>query len=123
MKWNDTVASGCRYGEIASALFQGSEVIWEDSYDDYQGHAKVLVEMRDHYGNGHGVFVHYEWTYGSCSGCDYWEDQGLSNAEILRDMSREAIWLQTRDEADAYIQQLNRPDMIAAWEKHCDGLQ
>ena len=39
MKWSDTTASKCRYGEIAGEIWGGWDVIWECSSDDYQGHA------------------------------------------------------------------------------------
>lgn len=80
MKWEATVASRCRYGDVAGRIFGEAEIIWEHSEDDYQGSANVLARLP----NGH--FAHYEWTYGSCSGCDEWESRGLTDDEIERDM-------------------------------------
>ncbi len=87
MKWDDTIASTCRYGEIAGRIFGAGEVIWEDSECGYQGHANVLVKMPD------GSYIHYEWTYGSCSGCDYWEAAGLTDDAVEAEMRREMTTL------------------------------
>lgn len=74
--WSATIASKCRYGDIIGAIFAESEVIWEHSENDYQGFAAVLVSMPD------GTFIHYTWSYGSCSGCDEWEARELSEDQI-----------------------------------------
>jgi hypothetical protein len=34
-RWYNTIASECRYGDIASHIFQDAEIIWENSSDDY----------------------------------------------------------------------------------------
>lgn len=80
MKWSDTVASRCRYGEDATEIFGDADIIAEASVEDWQGHANVLAAMPD------GTFAHYEWTYGSCSGCDEWEDRNLDHGAIVAEM-------------------------------------
>ncbi len=80
MDWNATVASTCRYGDVAGRIFKDAEIIWEDSESNYQGHANVLAFMPDK------TFVHYTWTYGSCSGCDEWESRGLSDEQVEAEM-------------------------------------
>lgn len=80
MRWEKTVASGCRYGEVAERIFGNAEIIWENSENDYQGFANVLAHMPD------GTFVHYEWTYGSCSGCDEWEARELDEDQVEEEM-------------------------------------
>ena len=97
MKWTDTVASNCRYGSIAERLFKDAEIIWEDSDDDYQGYATVLAQMAD------GRFCLYDWTYGSCSGCDEWEDRGLSDDEIEIEMCRAAAFFSTVEQVQRYF--------------------
>lgn len=84
MKLLDSVAAGCRYGDCAVEAFgPDSEVIWEDSSRDYQS-ACILIRTPA------GEYIHYEWTYGSCSGCDGWESAGLEGAQIVAEMKREA---------------------------------
>ena len=97
MKWEETIASECRYGDVAERLFGKSEVIWENSENDYQGHANVFVALPS------GRFAHYEWTYGSCSGCDEWEDRCLSNDQIEEIMRDETVWFDTIEVARKYL--------------------
>jgi hypothetical protein len=85
MRWQDTVASRCRYGENAGRIWGDWEIIWEESMDDYQGYAKFLAKKDKKY-------CFYEWSYGSCSGCDAWEDRGLNDAQIEDEMREEAMW-------------------------------
>jgi hypothetical protein len=98
MKWNDSVASRCRYGDWLAPLFDAGEVIWEHAEADYQGFANVLVAMPD------GSFVHYEWTYGSCSGCDEWEARGLSEEQVRDEAKRVMAVLNNEDHLQAYLQ-------------------
>jgi len=67
MEWKETVASQCRWSEYAEKNWADWNFIWEDSEADYQGHASFLA-TKD------GKFVYVSWNYGSCSGCDSWED-------------------------------------------------
>jgi hypothetical protein len=97
MRWEDTIASGCRYGDVLAPLFEGGDVIWEFSTANYQGFANVLVAMPD------GRFIHYEWTYGSCSGCDEWENRGLSDEQICEEAIKVMAVLKTRDILKRYL--------------------
>lgn len=73
---NETIAAKCRYGDNACEAFKDSLIIFEESLDDWQGYANILGVLPD------GRYFHYEWSYGSCSGCDEWEAQGYSSEEI-----------------------------------------
>jgi len=85
MKWNETIASECRYGDIAGTIWKDWEIVWEDSENDYQGHASFIA-TKD------GKWSLYEWWYGSCSGCDGWEADGKNEEEIAADMRKDAMW-------------------------------
>lgn len=97
MVWKDTVASRCRYGDDAEELFGAGDVIWESSEDDYQGFANVFVSLPD------GRFAHYEWSYGSCSGCDEWESRELNHDAIVGEMRDAAAWLPDIEAAKRYL--------------------
>lgn len=84
MKWRETEASRCRYGEVAGEIWGDADVIWEDSEADYQGHATILAKTPD------GRWWFYEWWYGSCSGCDTWEAADLTDDQIREEMERSA---------------------------------
>lgn len=104
MRWSETVASTCRYGDEAGVLFGESEIIWEHSESDYQGFANVLARLSD------GTFIHYEWSYGSCSGCDEWESRGLSSEEIVDEMRSAAAVFESEDVLRRYLR-IEDPDV------------
>jgi hypothetical protein len=97
--WNETIASGCRYGKIAGRIWGDWEIIWEDSEADYQGHASILARKD-------GKYSFYEWWYGSCSGCDGWEAQNASDADIEKEMRETAIWFDNLDELRKWAEML-----------------
>lgn len=96
MKWDKTVASKCRYGEVAEEIWGTWDIIWEDSESDYQGHASFLAEKD-------GKYCFYEWWYGSCSGCDGWEADGKSDDEIEQEMRDTALWLDDIDQLKVWF--------------------
>ena len=82
MKYQDTIAATCRYGDCLGEILKDADIVWEDSLADYQGSVDILASMPD------GTFVHYEYSYGSCSGCDDWEARSLSDSQIVEEMRR-----------------------------------
>jgi hypothetical protein len=97
MKYSETIASTCRYGDVAERIFGEAEILWEHSEDDWSGNANLFAKMPD------GQFCHYEWTYGSCCGCDDWEDRGLSDDAVEAEMRRSAAWLKDLETARRYL--------------------
>ena len=87
MRYDETIASKCRYGDVAQRIFGEDEIIWEDSEEGYTGSASLLVKRQD------GSFAHYEWSYGSCSGCDDWEMRELTDDQIEAEMRAQTAWL------------------------------
>ena len=108
MKWEETVASKCRYGDVAEAIFGNCEIIWECSEADYQGSANVLAKTPD------GKFIHYEWTYGSCSGCDEWEDRELSYEQIEAEMRQHMAVLKDEETLLRYLKLEDDPKIPTA---------
>jgi hypothetical protein len=80
---NTTVAK-CRYGNLCCDLWNTWQVLWFEAESDYQGWAKFLLIKN-------GEFIFYEYTYGSCSGCDTWEDKSLSPEQIQDEMKKTAM--------------------------------
>ena len=66
-KFKDSEASRCRWSEYAAELVGDWDVIWDGSTADYQGKVRVLSHKE-------GKFAYLEYEYGSCSGCDGWEE-------------------------------------------------
>ena len=102
-KWNETIASQCRYGDIAGKVWGNWTIIWEDSEEDYQGHASILAKKGNKY-------CFYEWWYGSCSGCDGWEADGLSDTAIETEMRNTALWLDSKQELKKWLNMLTGKD-------------
>jgi hypothetical protein len=87
MKWNETIASECRYGHIAGKIFGNADIIWEDSESGWQGHAKILAAMPDN------TFALYYWSYGSCSFCDSWERAEFTGEQIQEEMRKDTSYM------------------------------
>lgn len=100
MKWSETVASTCRYGDVAEKIWGDWEILWEDSEADYQGHASFVAEKD-------GKYCFYEYYYGSCSGCDGWESDGKSDEVIEAEMRDTALWIDSKDDLKIWLEQLS----------------
>lgn len=98
--WSETTASNCKWGNCAKKAFLEPLVLWEHSVDDYQGHANFL-------GWTGAALVHYRWDYGSCSGCDPWEDEYDSDpghSKLVERMRADAQYFDDIEEFRKYVQ-------------------
>lgn len=102
MRWNDTEASRCRYGDVAQNIWGDCEILWEDSDVSYSGYAHILAKHED------GRYSFYEWTYGSCASCDSWENAGFSIGDIEKEMRHSSIWFESREELSDWLKLLKR---------------
>lgn len=93
-KFQDTKAHECRWSELFEELIGDWLVIWEESEVDYQGHARVMA-FKD------GRLCYAEWFYGSCSGCDPWED--MPHQEALVEASRDVMFFKDATAAWTWI--------------------
>jgi hypothetical protein len=97
MQFKDTEASKCRWSEFAEENWGDWDVIWERAEVDYQGEAEVLF-FKD------GKFAYIEWFYGSCSGCDPWEDMGTAVAK--KDFDSHALYFNSINELNEWLSQI-----------------
>lgn len=68
-----------RYSELLEEVLEElgvDKVLREDFEDDWQGYVDVDVLLND------GRIYSYKYWYGSCSGCDDWESDGLPDDNI-----------------------------------------
>jgi hypothetical protein len=65
------------HDEQMKGLFKDSEVIGHWNENDYQGMVATCVKLNDN------RFVIYNDYYGSCSGCDAWEDANDEDVKKL----------------------------------------
>lgn len=103
MKFDQTTASQCRYGDILGRVFGDWDILWEDSEADYQGHATILAKKGRRY-------AFYEYWYGSCSGCDGWESDGKGDDAIEKEMRESALYLDSKKELKDWLARLERPN-------------
>ena len=99
-----------RYADILKSVLDNLGAVEElrvNFEDDYQGFVDVDVLLSDD-----RVFS-YMYNYGSCSGCDEWEDRGLSDSEIEEEMLSEAAIFDTREEYQKWRDTIKKPD--SAW--------
>ena len=68
MNLKDTIAGRCRWSEVAVALFGDWNVFFARGVDGYSGFCEIAAEKA-------GRFIFGGWSYGSCPGCDAWEDE------------------------------------------------
>lgn len=66
-KFEDSEVNYCRWSEYVREHLGEWMVLWDNSYADYQGTAEILATHE-------GRFAYVKYSYGSCSGCDGWED-------------------------------------------------
>jgi hypothetical protein len=101
MKWSETLASTIRWAEAVNDIlhFDTMEIVWEEGEQGYSGYANV-VAYKD------GVVYHYEWSYGSCSGCDAWED----NEHKIEYEVNKTVSKLYKDTYEAYFK--HRPEVI-----------
>lgn len=88
MKFEETITSKCRYATLLLDVFNfidnDFDVLWENSKFEYQGHVKILIETK----NKNVKWIYYEYSYGSCIGCDTWQSAGMTYNEIKSEMKR-----------------------------------
>jgi hypothetical protein len=77
----------CRYSEILDKLLEhmgAVKVLRLESDCSYQGSVDTDVLLSN------GRIFSYQYSYGSCSGCDTWEAKGYSDEQIMEDMKQGA---------------------------------
>jgi hypothetical protein len=111
-----TCVAGVRWAEEVMASLPDGEVLFSRGKSDYQGSGCLVARLDD------GRWAQYEWNYGSCSGCDRWEDAGgyddeedrqkKLNEVISADVNREAAFMDAETMGDFLVGCLAKK---AAW--------
>ncbi len=81
--------SGCRYGDnLFNVLcrLNTKEIMRSNYENDYEGFVDVDALLDD------GRVFSYNYSYGSCGGCDEWESRELTDAEVENTMMQEATY-------------------------------
>lgn len=86
--------TACRYGDIVQTLFGTLDVVFDKSVADYQGEVCVLFKG--------DKYAYVQFYYGSCSGCDEWEDRKLTDAQIADEIMKLTMWFDSLAELEQY---------------------
>jgi hypothetical protein len=108
MRWEQSTASQCRWSEYAEELFYDWNIIWDNSYADYQGTGEFVAEKD-------GKFAYVTWTYGSCSGCDAWED--MPEDEVRKDFKNGVEYFNDIHELERWASFVQNKMLIDALEE------
>jgi hypothetical protein len=84
-----------RYSDILEEVVNNLnpvELLRKNYESDYQGFVDIDVLLEN------GRVFSYNYSYGSCSGCDEWEDRSYSDAEIAEEMREHAVLFENIDE-------------------------
>ena len=85
----DAILESCRYcDELGTALkeVRASKLLFLSYTSDYQGSVDVSALLED------GRVFSYEYSYGSCSGCDSWEAEELTYDAIVQEMVKNGTY-------------------------------
>ena len=97
----ENLTEHCRYSEDLDTLIVslgGYKKVLRLDYDsDYSGYVDVDLELNN------GVVFSYKYWYGSCSGCDKWEDElGSDHAQVVEVMRKEATYFDNMEQYTAW---------------------
>lgn len=84
-----------RWESLIRQVFPDGQIVRSSGLDDYQGHEVIVVRFDD------GYWMHYSWSYGSCSGCDAWED--MDPEERRKDMLASSVKMDPEHMADYVV--------------------
>lgn len=94
-----------RYAYVLEDLIialKGKEVLYLKYESDYQGYVDIDVLLED------GRVFSYEYSYGSCSGCDDWEYRQLTDQQILEEMKKGATYFDKLEDYQKFKEKANR---------------
>ena len=112
---------GCRWEEgveYALELLGGGKEILRVSYEaDYQGYLDIDVLLND------GRVFSYKYWYGSCSGCDAWEDATDDDVRIMcKQLVGGALIFQNLEECKKFLSSKKDATQYNWSEDVCNGL-
>ena len=101
----EKLVGGARYSDILQKVINelgGEKVLFVNYDSDYQGYVDIDVLLKD------GRVFSYYYPYGSCSGCDEWEDMCYSEAQIKDIMTQEATFFEKKWQYNDWVERASR---------------
>ncbi len=103
--------------DIMDNLFYGAEIAASYVESDYQGKEGYVYKLMD------GRFVLVNDYFGSCSGCDAWEDADDDTAkELINAIVNNAKVVGSIDEAIQYLESMENSAEHYDWDGLCGEL-
>jgi hypothetical protein len=100
------------HDEQMTGLFKGAAVIGHWNEGDYQGTVATCVKLPD------GRFAIYNDSYGSCSGCDSWEDATDDEVKSMCiTLANDAYVFETIDGVREFLRDTERDGVHYSWDK------
>jgi len=90
----EEIVEDCRYcHQLGEALRQVHAVrlLFLNYVSDYQGNVDISALLSD------GRVFSYEYSYGSCSGCDSWEAEEASYEDVVAEMIKSATYFDSEE--------------------------
>lgn len=98
-------------------LFKNAEVIAHWNEGDYQGMVATCVKLPD------GCFAIYNDYYGSCSGCDSWEDAGDEEVKTMCiGLSNSAYVFNSLDDVKEFLSNPTKEGGWSSWSGPANNL-
>ena len=98
-EWLDIEGSKYRWCEFIPKKWYEYEVLSDESSGDYQGSVDLILARSYHHKledkTVYDSYVYISYSYGSCSGCDGFED--LTDEEMHREMESLSLELSSYD--------------------------
>lgn len=104
------------HDEQMRGLFKDAEVLGHWNEGDYQGMVATCVKLN-------GKFIVYNDYYGSCSGCDAWEDS--SDEEVRRlciGLANSAYIFDSLEDVKEYLEANEKNEEWSSWANPAKGL-
>ncbi len=106
-KWDS-----CRWSEVVSYMMEDAIILDDQSENDYQGSVDVFFKVGNYSWCDEGKYGFLSYSYGSCSGCDQWEDE--PRAKVMADMLNCFLWIDSKSMLQQHLDNLK--DTNPGWE-------
>ena len=105
------------HDEQMQGLFRGATVIGHYNSGDYQGQVATCVQLPN------GMFAIYNDYYGTCSGCDAWEEAGDESVKAMCiDLANGAYLFEHLDDVKEFLTQEGAEGKYGGWGESAPGL-
>ena len=110
MKVSEHEQIGGRWSEYATSGVEDWEVVFASEDGDYQGSCEFIARSPDG-----SQYMETAWSWGSCSGCDPWEDEPHEVVEAEFLANREYYGIESLKATLATLEALPEPDYAYYW--------